>query len=192
MRDRLRGGDATSAPAGAPAPAQQPPAALPTRPATVPTPRAAAATALPEVAPTEAPAPPPEPVATEPPPTQAPPAAAEPAPTRAPAVVEQPTVREGDLVDITTVDTMPQPMSTPKAAYPPLAVRQKVGGIVVLNVLVDERGAVQDVKVLRGIKPDLGLDQAAQAAVRQWRYKPATKNGVRVKVWATQTIPFRP
>ncbi len=61
-----------------------------------------------------------------------------------------------------------------------------------LNVLVDERGAVQDVRVLRGVKPDLGLDQAAQNAVRQWRYKPATKNGVRVKVWTTQTVPFRP
>jgi TonB family protein len=192
LRDRLRGDTAATEPAppaAAPAPAQQPPAAVPTRAAAVPTQPAAVPTQAPVEVPTEAPTP--APVATEPPPTQAPPAVAEPEPTRAP-VAAQPTVREGDLVDITTVDSPPQALSTPRAVYPPLAARQRVGGIVVLNVLVDERGAVQDVKVLRGVKPDLGLDEAAQNAVRQWRYKPATKNGVRVKVWTTQTVPFRP
>jgi eukaryotic-like serine/threonine-protein kinase len=191
LRDRLRGDTAASVPA-APAPAQQPPVAVPTRAVPVPTQAAAVPTQAPAEVPTEAPAPTPAPVATEPPPTQAPPAVAEPEPNRGPAVAEQPAVREGDLVDITTVDSPPQPLSTPRAVYPPLAARQRIGGIVVLNVLVDERGAVQDVKVLRGVKPDLGLDEAAQNAVRQWRYKPATKNGVRVKVWATQTVPFRP
>ena len=33
---------------------------------------------------------------------------------------------------------------------------------------------------------------AAATAVRSWRFKPATKSGVRVKVHITQTIPFKP
>ncbi|MCS7181649.1 MAG: energy transducer TonB [Thermoanaerobaculum sp.] len=80
----------------------------------------------------------------------------------------------------------------PKPAYPPLAARQRQGGTVILRVLVDENGIVRDVQVARGIRPDLGLDAAAVAAVKNWRYRPATKDGVRVKTWFTQPIQFRP
>jgi TonB family protein len=99
-------------------------------------------------------------------------------------------VKEGDLVDVP--DVWPEPILMPKPNYPPLAARQRQGGTVILSVLVDENGVVRDVKVLRGIKPDLGLDAAAVAAVRNWRYKPATKDGVKVKTWFTQPIPFKP
>ncbi|MFZ5786493.1 MAG: TonB family protein [Acidobacteriota bacterium] len=177
------------------------PVSAPTRAAAQPTPRPqatqppavvdtpVAAVPEPEVEPTRAPAE--EPTAA-PPPTQAPP----PEPTRvapAPASAAQaPTVREGDLVEAGDLDTPPEPLSIVKAAYPPLAARQRVGGIVILRALVNENGGVDEVVVLRGIRPDLGLDRAAADALRRWRFKPATKNGVRVKVWHTQSIPFQP
>jgi protein TonB len=107
-------------------------------------------------------------------------------------VVAQPEVkaREGELVEVP--DTWPELIASTKPAYPPLAARQRLGGTVFLRVLVDEAGVVRDVQVLRGIKPDLGLDAAAVAAVKSWRYKPATKDGVRVKVWFTQPVKFEP
>ncbi len=177
----------TAAPARAPAasPRERPTAAAAVAPTAVPaapSPVPAAPTAVPTAAPSVEPTQPP------PPPTEAPVA------TRAPLVapVEQvPAVKEGDLLSITQVDSPPEPISSPKPAYPPVAERQRVGGSVILSVLVDERGAVDDVKVLRGIRPDFGLDAAAVSAVRRWRYKPATKNGVKVKVWYTQTIAFQ-
>jgi protein TonB len=116
---------------------------------------------------------------------------AAPAPAPEQPVEEQPAVREGDLVELGGDVIPPQPIYNPKPSYPPLAARQRVTGTVFLEVLVDENGSVQDVKVLRGVKPDLGLDAAAAAVVRSWRYKPATKGGVRVKVRATQRIAFR-
>jgi TonB family protein len=99
-------------------------------------------------------------------------------------------VKEGDLVE--DPDVRPELLVAAKPAYPPLAARARQGGVVILRVLVDETGVVRDVQVLRGIKPDLGLDAAAVAAVKNWRYKPAMKNGVRVKVWHTETVPFKP
>ncbi|MGD1148034.1 MAG: TonB family protein [Thermoanaerobaculaceae bacterium] len=115
-----------------------------------------------------------------------------PAARQAPQAETQPTVQVGDLVEMGPDVSPPQVVFNPKPAYPPLAARQSVGGTVFLDVLVDENGSVQDVKVLRGVKPDLGLDAAAANAVRSWRFKPATKDGVRVKVHVTQTIPFKP
>ncbi len=160
---------------GAAAPAAAPPTLVPTAPLPEPSPALAVAPPA-EVPPT------PVPVAT---PTAAP------APAPEKPVEEQPAVREGDLVELDGDVIPPQPIYSPAPPYPPPAARQRVTGTVFLEVLVDENGSVQDIKVLRGVKPDLGLDAAAAAAVRSWRYKPATKGGVRVKVRATQRIVFR-
>ncbi len=168
-------------PTAIPAPVVAPPAALPTIAAT---PRP---TAAPTPAPTEEPAAVlPTPAPTVPPPTPPPTIA----PTRPPLAVPVATVREGELVD--NPDTPPQPVSTPKATYPPLALQRRVGGTVILRALVDENGAVQQVEVLRGVRPDLGIDNAAASAVRGWRFRPATKDGVRVKAWYTTSMPFQP
>ena len=48
-------------------------------------------------------------------------------------------------------------------------------------------GEVKDVKVVRSI-PE--LDEAAMAAVRRWRFKPGTKNGVPVATWVAIPVRF--
>jgi TonB family protein len=183
-----------------PAPAPTGPAAAPTTQAR-PTAVVAAAT-QPAAAPAVAPAVPTElptetataaPATTEPtaqPPTPVPPTATI-APTHAPLVAPPPAVHEGDLVEMGTGVIPPEPIYNPKPAYPPWAERQRASGVVVLDVLVDENGAVQDIKVLRGIKPDYGLNAAAVDAVRGWHYKPATKDGVRVKMRISVTVAFK-
>jgi protein TonB len=191
MRERLTREILTATPApGRTAPAAAAPAPRATIPATEPTAVPAA------VVPTQAPAvvPPPQPETAPVVPTPAPvaaPAAVVPtqAPVAAPAAVAA-AVQRGDMVD--SPDTDVDAIFTPKASYPPLARRQRIGGVVILRALIDENGTVQEVQVLRGVKPDLGLDAAATSAVREWRFRPATKGGVPVKVWKTITIPFQP
>jgi TonB family protein len=51
-------------------------------------------------------------------------------------------------------------------------------------------GTVGNVRVLRGV--DERLDRFASDAVAQWKFEPATKNGLAVDVEATFQIPFRP
>ncbi|MFH1175912.1 MAG: TonB family protein [Acidobacteriota bacterium] len=196
LRSRLTEQILAATPAAA---AAQPvvPAGAPITPTVAPVVAPAVQTAVPRqaIVPTAAPLPTAVPtaaavVASEPqePPAVAPPPVA--APTRPPHAAEQPAVRVGDLIE--SPDTPAEAVHNPKPGYPPLAARQRVGGTVILRALVDENGAVQDVQILRGIKPDLGLDAAAVTAVRGWRFRPATKDGVRVKVWQTLTLPFRP
>ena len=60
-------------------------------------------------------------------------------------------------------------------SYPETAIRAQIEGSVVLDVGIDETGRVIDVQVTRGLP--FGLSDAAAAAVRQWRYRPARGPG---------------
>lgn len=62
---------------------------------------------------------------------------------------------------------------------------------MILKALVNAKGLVEEVEVLRPYQGSkLGVDEACVEAARQYRFKPATKAGVRVKTWATITMPI--
>ena len=71
--------------------------------------------------------------------------------------------------------------------YPELARVAGVEGVVILEAIIDPRGRVQNVKVLRSIPL---LDAAAIAAVERWEYEPTLLNGVPVPVVMTVTVRF--
>lgn len=101
-----------------------------------------------------------------------------------------PTVREGDLVEITQVDVEPAVVSTIRPDVPSLARLRKVGGTVILRVLVAESGQTAEVEILRDTSPRVGLGESAKAAVEKWTWTPATKDGKKVRTWTTVSIPF--
>ena len=84
-------------------------------------------------------------------------------------------------------------ISTPKLLrrvdpeYPPVAVNAQIEGIVILEATVDGRGAVTETRVLRSHPM---LDQAAIAAVEQWRYEPLRLNGLAQPFVLTVTVSF--
>jgi polysaccharide chain length determinant protein (PEP-CTERM system associated) len=75
--------------------------------------------------------------------------------------------------------------------YPPVALRQRLEGAVQLNVLVDETGNVVVTQIVAGAGGRSGLNEAAVSSVRGRRYRPATKDGVPVKVWMPVRVQFR-
>ena len=72
--------------------------------------------------------------------------------------------------------------------YPEIARKARMEGVVILQAVITQTGTVEELKVLKSLQPV--LDQAAQNAVRQWRYKPAIFNGHPVKVYFTVTVTF--
>lgn len=66
--------------------------------------------------------------------------------------------------------------------YPEEAKRARVGGTVVMHVLLGEDGHVQEVSVVSG--PEM-LRKSYVDAVRQWVYKPYLLNGKPVPVETT-------
>jgi protein TonB len=87
------------------------------------------------------------------------------------------------------VDSKPRPTRRVSATYPPRARAQGVTGWVKMSLLISDRGTVDRIKVLRADPPGV-FEEAAQTAVREWQFEPATYDGEPVKVWATQTIRF--
>jgi protein TonB len=77
-----------------------------------------------------------------------------------------------------------------KPIYPAAALRARIGGTVLLRVLVSETGEPIQVDVIRGVRG--GLSEAAAAAVKRWTFEPARRNGVPVQSWTTIPIPFEP
>ena len=109
----------------------------------------------------------------------------------APAPVSQaPAIREGDVVKFEDLDTRPELISQPRLFYPPMAQRQRVQTSVILTALISENGDVIDVHVLRG-DARFGFNDAAVRAMRTAKFKPATKDGKRVKTWLPQPIDFK-
>jgi TonB family protein len=120
-----------------------------------------------------------------PPPTTLLAATPEPPPTTAVAL------RPGTLVSLSDPGVIPPVLDKkPVLAYPPIALRQRAEGTVDLNLLVDERGNVTDAQVVSAPGGRAGLPEAAQEYARRWRYRPATKDGVPVKVWTPVRVRF--
>lgn len=88
------------------------------------------------------------------------------------------------------VDVRAAYASNPRPAYPPSARRMGYEGTVVLTVQVSGAGAVTGVEIGRS-SGFASLDQAAKAAVSQWRFIPARKNGQPVAAGVTVPIRFQ-
>jgi protein TonB len=81
----------------------------------------------------------------------------------------------------------PKRISGVSPEYPALARSVKVEGVVILEAVINERGEIERVKVLKSAPL---LDAAAIAAVKDWRYTPTLLNGVPVSVLMTITVNF--
>jgi TonB family protein len=102
-----------------------------------------------------------------------------------------PQVNEGDLVDLSSVTEPPKLIKSVDPVYPQAAQRIGRGGSITVNALIDEKGNVIDTGIIKGIQDDKGLGRAAQTALKKWRFQPARKNGVAVKVWKSFVIAFK-
>jgi protein TonB len=83
----------------------------------------------------------------------------------------------------------PVPVFKPEPEYSEEARKAKWQGAVLLELVVDENGVPQNIKVIRSL--GLGLDQKAIEAVQKWRFKPGQKDGKAVPVSANIEVNFR-
>lgn len=75
-----------------------------------------------------------------------------------------------------SVETPPSEISNPPPEYPELARRRGYEGSLLLDFEVRADGTCGEVRVLESSGHDV-LDEAAVRAVRQWRFRPATRWG---------------
>lgn len=71
--------------------------------------------------------------------------------------------------------------------YPELALQARIRGMVVVEAQVGPDGRVTSVKIVQGAPV---FDEAALAAVKQWRYAPLLLNGIPTPFILTVTVSF--
>ena len=87
--------------------------------------------------------------------------------------------------------TMAKPLyrQNPAPPYPRKARRMGYEGTVMLKVLVDENGRVDDCMVLESSGYPI-LDHTARASVKKWLFEPGTEGGIKKKMWVRVPIRF--
>ncbi|HNR67272.1 MAG TPA: energy transducer TonB [bacterium] len=91
-------------------------------------------------------------------------------------------------------DEPPQPIGGFEAIqrnlrYPEIARKAGVEGRVVVNVLIDQNGNVIDTRILKSLGNN-GCDEAAIAAIKSVKWKPAKQRDKPVKVWVGIPVVF--
>jgi len=84
-------------------------------------------------------------------------------------------------------DVRPVPVKTPPPHFPADMQRQGVSGVVAVRVVIDESGLVSECSVSKSSHAE--FEQAAMDAVKNWKFKPASKAGVAVK--SSVVIPIK-
>ena len=72
--------------------------------------------------------------------------------------------------------------------YTEVARKAREAGVVIVEAIIDKNGNVDKVKVLKGLP--MGLSEAAEDAVKRWKFKPGTLNGEPVDVIFNLTVNF--
>jgi len=102
---------------------------------------------------------------------------------------------EGPRVPFIPYDEPPEPIGGYAAIqkniiYPEIAQEAGIEGTVVIHAFVDKTGKVTKTMVLKGI-PNTGLDEAAIAAIKKTRFRPAKQRERPVGVWISIPVNFR-
>jgi protein TonB len=93
--------------------------------------------------------------------------------------------------DFVAVEQEPVIIKKIEPKYPEMARTTGLTGTVVLRILVFKDGSVKDVIVVRPSGTNVGFEEAAMDAVRQWVFKPAIQNQKPVSVWVNYPIKFQ-
>jgi protein TonB len=75
--------------------------------------------------------------------------------------------------------------------YPPAAKAARFEGVVTVDMTVLKTGDVGEVKIVDCTHRHVGFEEAAQQAVKKWRFEPATQEGEPVEYSAQFRLNFR-
>jgi TonB family protein len=100
-------------------------------------------------------------------------------------------IKTGDLVPIESVDVQPVATRKINPEYPKVAYERGIEANVMIKVLISEFGNVLDVTFVGAGNTPTAFEKVCEETVRKWKFRPATKDGMNVKVWKTFSIIFK-
>jgi protein TonB len=91
----------------------------------------------------------------------------------------------------TPYEQEPQVVKRIEPAYPDMAAQAGVNGKVVVQFYVDKKGNVRKALVMQADPKGLGFEDAAVAAIMQWKFTPALQRNSPVGVWMSTKFNFK-
>jgi protein TonB len=109
--------------------------------------------------------------------------------------VTQPQTKTSSTIKFIAYDDPPMPIGGYGAiyeniVYPKIAQMAGTEGKVIIQAFIDDKGRVQEMNVLEGIA-DSGLNEAAMAAIKKTRFKPAQHRNQPVGVYISIPVNFK-
>lgn len=131
----------------------------------------------------------------EPPVETAKTAAAEPQPAKtneSPSPAEAVTVQEGQVMPEQDVDSPPVPIKNPSIQLTDRDTRtlEQNQEQVMVRYLVDHNGNVETLRLLRP-SSSKRINGIVEKTISEWKFKPALKNNLRVRVWKTLSLTIK-
>lgn len=90
---------------------------------------------------------------------------------------------------LSAATTPPVPLRTVAPHYPYKMQQENISGVVWVAFEVDKKGRVENATVVKSTRKD--FEQPALDAVKQWIFKPGTKNGAPETVKVQIPLQFR-
>lgn len=94
--------------------------------------------------------------------------------------IELPLIRDPTYYPAKQLDVYPQPLAPIRLHYPESAVAERVNGRLLLLLLIDEYGVVNEASVVESEPPGY-FEEAARSVFRAARFAPGMKDGRAVK-----------
>ena len=100
-------------------------------------------------------------------------------------------VARGELIPLSEADVEPKLIKSVDPIYPAFGLQLHEERRVTLTILISEDGDVLESKSVQGSAVVKVFEDAAKKAVMKWKYKPAQKGDVPVRVWKQVSFVFR-
>ncbi len=100
-----------------------------------------------------------------------------------------PPTNTGPRVRFIPYDDPPVARTKIDPVYPEIAQEAGIEGTVIVQAFINARGIVEETIILKGV-PNTGLDEAAAAAIKKTRFKPAKQRDRPVGVWISIPVHF--
>jgi TonB family protein len=102
--------------------------------------------------------------------------------------LERKRVKEGDVIPLGEADKEPLAVSKPEPTIPSnMRASMTSSQTVLFNILVNQNGDVEVARLMQKTN-NSQLNAILVSTIKSWKFSPAVKDGVRVKVW--KTIPL--
>ncbi|AGH49946.1 MULTISPECIES: energy transducer TonB [Sphingomonas] len=110
-----------------------------------------------------------------------------------PKPIDPPPLPKGEEIVPPTAPVLTDAVIDPRVPfqpdYPARMARQEIEGVVVVRVLIGADGRVKAVEQVSATDPAF-FEATKRQALRAWRFRPATRDGVAVESWRTMRVKF--